>query len=169
MSDTTDEERTRIDVCLRAAGPEAWNHQQRIIDSLEDMKERGLIDRYRVQTWGKVAAVVGALSETKFHSAAVGIVREFEEWADAHDEEVDLPFHHDEVVCEFTEERHSVVRLPVICLGVYEGDELVGVYPRSEAEDFYSVRDALAGAADAGTGEESPDPPSDFGSAANPR
>jgi len=166
MSDTTDEDRTRIDVCLRAAGPEAWNHQQRIIDRLEQMKERGLIDRYRVQTWGKVAAVAGAVSETKFHSAAVGIVREFEEWADAHDEEVDLPFHRDEVVSEFTGERHPVIRLPVVCLGVYEDEELVGVYPRTEAKASHSVRDALARAAEA-EGEAS-DLLADLESATNP-
>lgn len=161
MSETSDGAPRRIDLCLRAAGPEAWNHQQRIVDRLEVLDDRGEIDGYRIQTWGKVASPTGPLSDTRFHRAAVGTVREFESWADERGD-VELPFSREEFDCEVTDQHHRVIRLPLVCLAVYEDGELVGVYPRTEDGTTYRVRDALQGEGDPGAA----DPPGEYESRA---
>lgn len=135
---------TTVDAFLRAGTTSSWTRQRRVVDRLNRLEEAGEIDRYRVQVWGPAAPVAGSLSEIRFHRAATGTVGRFEEWADERDAETGLPFEHEEVVCEFTDEHHQVVRLPVVCLAVYEGEELVGVYPHVEEGEQRQVEDLLA-------------------------
>lgn len=129
MEGTPDDSETTVDVFLRADGPATWRQQHRVIDHLDRLDESDVIDRYGVQVWGEVAPLAGPLSETRYHRSAVRKVAEFEEWAESMDRPVELPFERDEVTSEFTGECHRLVRLPVTCLAVYEGAELVAVYP----------------------------------------
>lgn len=157
MGRTSEDTETTVDLLLRADGPAAWKQQQQVIETLDRLDETDAIDGYRTQVWGNAVPLGGPLSETVFYRAAVRKVRAFEEWAESRDGPVELPFERDEVVSELTGDRHSLVRLPMTCLAVYDGADLLAVYPCVEDGEPCSVEDLLE-RMDAIRGESGDDP-----------
>lgn len=134
---------TIVDLFLRADGTAVWTRQQAVIDRVKRLEESGSIDRYRLQTWNREASLEGPLAETMFHRAAVTKVDEFENWARGREERIDLPFERDEIDSTITEESFSLVRLPVVCVAIYNDDRLVAVAPCGCDDEYTSVEDLL--------------------------
>jgi len=114
--------------------------QQRVFDRIEDLEERGVFDRTREATWQQVE-----IRESDARQGAHETYREFRDWAEANDFELEPAFDvRPRYVPGSTEVRDTVV-FPVIALAIYEGEELRAVVPSRDEFGHYTVPEALEG------------------------
>lgn len=131
----------RIDVFVRSLGAPASSQstQRTVFERLDDLEDRGRIDRFTVQVWGDRLYPEERCAELPVGRFLHNKVDEFQQWADAH-QRVDLAFEttvRDPFVSSGTIES---IKLPRICLATYVDGELSCVVPcRFEGRDL-SVR-----------------------------
>ena len=114
-----------------------------VYDRLQRLKERGTIADCEVEVWGrKVCRQIQGDSPT-ICAPVLDTVDEFREWAARTGNSLDHCFHEYEVHSELTDEDRTEVRLPMVCLAVYYGSELVAVFPHASGEGERSVADGL--------------------------
>ncbi|MBV0922974.1 hypothetical protein KTS45_02075 [Halomicroarcula limicola] len=100
----------------------------------DSLRQQGLVDDVSVTYWNRLST--GADANEAADIAAM------EAWADAHGCSLAPAFDRHDRSSAFTG-RDSVVTLPVICLVVYEDDEIAGVYPHAGPEGHCTVADGL--------------------------
>jgi hypothetical protein len=143
MTKQNDDTDTVVELYTRAGGPDVWNHQRRTLDALDRLEQEGVVDEVSHDVWAETVPLAGRMSETTFHRRTVERVREFEDWAIRRDRHVSLPFDREERSSEFTGEHHHLLRVPAVCLAVYENGDLVGVFPRQEHGETVTVDDLV--------------------------
>jgi hypothetical protein len=109
-----------------------------VIDRLSSLAATEVIGSFRVETWPDELAV----SEHTEHSQVVERYKEFLLWADDHDCSITPPFER-RTVSPLIGESRDVLTLPIMCLAVYEDDDLAGVYPHTSDGRTTSVVDYL--------------------------
>lgn len=107
------------------------------VDALYALDAAGRIDDLTVWSWPAEVALSDLI-----RSRAVECFFRFQRWAAARGASV-RPAFALETREYVTGERQRVLITPVVCLAVYAGDELRGVYPHSTEDAVHTVRDAI--------------------------
>ncbi|MHB9288494.1 HTH domain-containing protein [Halobacteriales archaeon Cl-PHB] len=109
-----------------------------VIDRLGALRSAGSIADFAVETWPAEVRVEGETPSGQ----AIDAFERFEAWADANGLSIRPPFEVKTVSPMVAPDR-TVLRLPMLCLAVYEGSDLYGVYPCSDASTTYRITDCL--------------------------
>jgi hypothetical protein len=109
-----------------------------VIDQLSKLRTDGVIADFEIRTWPDEIA----LSEHTEHSRVVEQYKEFLLWADDHDVSITPPFERRRV-SSLVGKSEEVLTVPIMCLAVYEDDDLRGVYPNTDDGETTSVTDYL--------------------------
>lgn len=118
--------------------------RQAVVDTLEELRRSGRIEDVEVLVWGKEIRVDGPLRDTDYHRTVFEHVRAFEQWANERGARLDCGFSLHEVRSSITGETYDVLRLPSLCLAVYEDEELAGVYPCVSEGRPHTVHECVA-------------------------
>ncbi len=83
------------------------------------------------------------LEGTEYHKSVMDHVKEFEQWLAENSLSMDGLFSDRDIDSSISNERYSVKSLPLICLAVYQDDELRDFYPHRGSTNTYTVPDFL--------------------------
>lgn len=144
--ETGDANHIRVELYIRAPTIETGNRQQDVYDRLRSLNEAGDIAELSVEVWGMQVRIEDdanpAMDDT--HTRRVRDQYEtFREWARGHGCELEPAFSICTTGSLITDHREQVVRLPMICLAVYDDTELIAVAPCSTDDGSYTVEDCL--------------------------
>ncbi|AUV81767.1 hypothetical protein C2R22_08995 [Salinigranum rubrum] len=121
--------RTRTPVC---------GARTTVIDRLGSLRATGAIAEFEVQTWpGEVV-----LSDAAAPDGAIRTFERLEGWADERGASV-RPAFDVRTVSSLVGNRREILTLPMMCLTVSSGDELVGVFPHQEGGNTVTIGDCL--------------------------
>lgn len=132
-------------LCLRVPVTlSAYERQQSIQKRLRTLRDEGHIDELSVRIWEKQIPADGAgLTDSEIH-ARIQLYEQFQSWADQAGYSLEPAFSRHEIDFLVTDEQQEVIRFPIICLAVYDGDELVDLAPRSAPHGAYTAGDFIA-------------------------
>lgn len=160
----TSQSTVRVELYLRSNG-QVPDRQTAVLESLRKLERSGTIDGVTVRTWP--GAVDPSIATDPGGTGAVESFEEFRAWAESQGVSVSPPFEHRTHTSRITGERSDLVRTPVVCLALYEGDRLCGVYPHRKDDRVVTVTEAieaLGTAADVDEPADVPPPLPDGGS-----
>ncbi|MBV0903087.1 HTH domain-containing protein [Haloarcula salina] len=127
----------RVVAFLRApVATETQKRQETVLARIEALKESGAIDGVAVRHWKRLA-------ELKAEDSVLPSLAEMDAWAAARGVTLEPAFDRHERRSGYTGVRDEVVTLPVVCVTVLDGDELVGVYPHVCPGGYRTVADCL--------------------------
>lgn len=109
-----------------------------IIETLRGHERAGRLGSLTVRSWPSSVALEGTRNRD-----VVETVEAFREWAAERAASLEPAFSVTERVSEFTGARETRLRLPVVCLAVYEDGELYSVVPNRTPERACTVPKAL--------------------------
>lgn len=126
--------------------PGVSDRQETVYEQLERLEDRGRVAEVTVEVWGKqVRAEPDTLPAAD--DAGTCTVRstyeEFEAWAERTGNDLEPAFSVHTLGSMVADERERAIRFPVMCLAVYDVDDLVAVAPRSTDEGVHTVDDCL--------------------------
>lgn len=128
----------RVELYRRSYVPETFEERiEDIVTRLEGLVAGGAVDGFRVHDWNKSVRVSVAPQSEAEPVACVERYREFAAWADEAGVEL-TPF--------FDEERlgrYDVITFPILCLAVYESDDLVALAPYRVDDETWTVPEYL--------------------------
>ena len=149
--ESDDSDQLRVEFYVRSFMPEgAEDAQQRVLDRLDRLRERGVLDDFECQVWGKR---VCTSDPGPFGGDAIETVGQFRAWAERNGASL-LPFFDERTQrSKITGEEHSEIVFPVMCAALYRDGDLAGVYPHADDDSVVTIRDLLAALApdDSGT------------------
>lgn len=109
-----------------------------VIDRLSALRSSGLIGEFTVKTWPDEVV----LTEHTEQDPVVEIYETFRRWSGNHGVSISPPFER-RTVTSLVGQSREVLTVPVLCLAVYEGDDLCGVYPCTDGARTYTVTEYL--------------------------
>ena len=135
---------TYIELYVRSLLPDgAGKRQDAIIDELDALERDGEIAGYDVIVWGKQIAPQSAAASTDEGRYILNRVAEFKQWALSNNVSLESFYERRTVDSAVAEAATDAVRLPVVGLAEYEGDELVHVAPCTKGETVHTITDRL--------------------------
>ena len=114
-----------------------------VLEQVRSLSARDAIADYDVFPWGKEIRPDGPLREASYCEALLEHISELRDWIEENGDG-DCGFDARGVTSRMTGESYDVISLPAICLSVYEGNDVVDVYPRRENGTVDTVDDGLA-------------------------
>jgi hypothetical protein len=140
--DTDDSHQLRVELYTRSYMPDgAEDTQQRVLDRLDRLRERGVLDDCTCHVWGKRVCTSGSEG---FGRDAIETVGQFRAWAERNGVSL-LPFFDERTHrSKITGEEYSEIVFPVMCAALYRDDDLAGVYPHADGDSVATIRDLLA-------------------------
>lgn len=124
-------------VYVRSPAPAATEQQQQtVLARLRSLSEAGQVDDFTVTYWFRQAI-------ERDGEPTLSSIAELEAWATDRGLSLAPALDRHERHNWYTGVDDAVVTLPVICLAIYEDDELRGVYPHVCPEGPRSVADGL--------------------------
>lgn len=146
---TGDSDPPRVELRVRDLSPAgAHDRQQAVYEQLMQLQEDGHIADVSVEVWGtqvRAEAERNPVADDARTSAARSKYKEFEAWADRNGHNLEPAFSTHTLGSLVTEEPgQTVVRFPVMCLAVYDDDDLLAAVPCSTDEGVRTVDDCLA-------------------------
>ncbi|RXK49018.1 HTH domain-containing protein [Halorientalis pallida] len=131
---------TRAELYLRNGVPiAAETEQSRVLGRLQALAAAGIIRDLQVQRWPHRVTVGDTQARREF-----ALCREFEGWADAHGVELAPAFERHDCYNSFTDSRYRTAVLPVVCLALYDDDDLVALFPHSCDTGIRTVLDGIS-------------------------
>jgi len=115
---------------------ETQKRQETVLARIESLKESGAISDFAVRHWKRLAELEAA-------DTALPSLDEMDAWARGNDVTLEPAFDRHERSSGYTGVHDEVVTLPVVCVTVLDGDELVGVYPHVCPDGCRTVADCL--------------------------
>ena len=144
---TVNSDPPRVELRVRDLSPEsAHDRPATVYEELAKLLQDGRISDVSVVVWGKqVRAEIDTNSATDdpITRAARSTYEEFREWAERSGHDLEPGFSTHTVGSLVDDEEETVIRFPVVCLAVYDGDELLAVAPCSTEEEVRTVDDCL--------------------------
>lgn len=133
-----------IELFVRSLTPSgAAQRQEAVLDKLDRLDERGVIEDYTITVWGEQIDPNSLAAETDAGKRILDTVASFEEWADEHDVSVDRFFTEQSIGSAITGERYTAMSLPVIAMAEYVDDQLQTVTPYQGDDSIQTVADRL--------------------------
>jgi hypothetical protein len=138
-----------VDVFVRSLSPPLGvrERQEQLLKQLSELQSSGVIDAYHVNLWGGGVCLCDVCSGVSVAESMLDNVANFEEWA-TEKEHVELPFERTTVESEMAERTVRDLEVPAICLGVYSGSMLSGVFPCQVGDEQITVNDYISALAD---------------------
>jgi len=135
--ETTPPEREAV-LYMRSVAPSGINHvQEETIERLEHLRDDNGLDAVDDEIWGhSIPADDSKVAVKKAYD-------EFEEWADEHGYTLAPAFHVRETGTIVSERSHTVISVPLLCLGIYNASEVEAVFPCTDEERTYTIEDGL--------------------------
>ena len=128
---------TRAAVYVRSPAPAATEQRQEtVLARLRSLRDCGAVDEFSVTYWFRQAL-------DRDGDPTMPAVAELEAWAEDHSVSLAPAFDRHERHNWYTGIDDAVVTLPVVCLAVYEDDELTAVYPHVCEDGPRSVADGI--------------------------
>ncbi len=109
-----------------------------VIHRLGSLRSAGAISDFEVETWSTAVSVEGDAPDDR----AIEAFERFDAWAEKQGLSVRPPFEV-KTVSPLVGDERTVLTLPILCLAVYDGTDLSGVYPCSDEETTYRIVDCL--------------------------
>lgn len=134
----------RFDLFVRTLGAPAGSHgrQAAVLDRLDRLDQRDVVDSTRVQVWGDSICVSECCSNHPTIRSLRDRIASFRAWGQEKPD-VDMGFERRTIDNSITDERFEVVDLPTMCLAVYVDSYLEGIFPVSIGEETWTVPDYL--------------------------
>jgi len=111
--------------------------------ALQQLADDDIIVEFSLCTWGK-RLVYGSEGPSESASETVEKkIREFEAWAEREGHSLEPAFQYNEISSLLTDETRTVIRLPLLCIAVYEKTRLKGVFPCSRDGETRTVANCL--------------------------
>lgn len=118
------------------------SRKEHLLERLQALSDHGAIADYDVLAWTRGIRPDGPLGDVSYCRTLLKHVEELQGWVD--DNGVDCcGFDSRDVSSPKTGESYDVISLPAICLSIYDGDDVVDVYPRRTGDQLESVDDGL--------------------------
>jgi hypothetical protein len=136
----------RVVLCVRDLTPTGLpDRQKAVYEQLLQLQEDGRIADVSVEVWGKqmYAAVERNPAADASARAARSTYEAFEAWAERNGHDLSPAFSTHTVSSLVSDEQTEVIRFPVMCLAVYDADDLLAVAPCSTSEGISTVDDCL--------------------------
>jgi hypothetical protein len=131
---------TRAELFLRDSVPiAATTEQSRILGRLQALAAAGVVAALSVQRWPHRVTVGDTQARREF-----ALCREFEAWADAHGVRLAPAFERHDCHNSFTDSHYRTAVLPVVCLALYDDDDLVALYPHTCETGIRTVLDGIS-------------------------
>lgn len=118
---------------------------QEFVEHLRRLDADGTVGDVTITGWGVRAPRPASHASEHIHDSVRETIAEFETWAGHHEQSLTPAFSwYDR--SRLTDENWQEPRLPLICVAVYEGDNLLAVFPSRDdrSGDVYSVPDGIA-------------------------
>ena len=148
MGRTTSERRATghtAELYVRSLAPrEAHQRQERTIERLSGLDERGAIDGFDVLVWGRQLCPDSRSARTDVGRTVADRLDRIDTWAEGTDRSVAGYCHAEQFRSIITGESREIVRLPSLALAEFEGDDLVHFAPCRDGDRAVSVSDRLA-------------------------
>lgn len=145
-----DNEPLRVELRVRDLTPTGLHdRQEAIYEQLLQLQEDGHISDVSVEVWGRQVPVEGKTNpvvDDVSTSAARSTYEEFDAWAERTGHDLAPAFSTRMAGSLITDkqDQKEVIRFPVICLAVYDLDELLAVVPCTTSEGVRTIDDCLA-------------------------
>lgn len=110
------------------------------VETLRACESEGRIDSLLLRSWPEEVS----LDDGSSYPEVVDVFERFERWADRHDVSVRPPFETRTARSLATGEETEMLVTPLLCLALYRGDDLVGVYPHTDGEESVAATEAIA-------------------------
>lgn len=141
-TDTTGE--IRVEVFVRSLRPQRWQGpQNRLLDRLEGLVERDVIDGFDVLVWGESAPASRADARTDFGRYVLDRVGDFRAWAEANGRSVEAVFDLRSVDSSITGETHRRLALPAMLMAEYHDGRLACVTPHERGGETVPLGDRV--------------------------
>ncbi|WP_254535292.1 HTH domain-containing protein [Halomarina litorea] len=119
-----------VELYVRSLAPrEAHQRQERVIESLGDLEERGVIDGFDVLVWGRALCPGSAGAHTGAGRTVSDRLDRIERWVEGTARSIAQVCRSERLESAITGECHEVVRLPSLALAEFDGDELIHFAP----------------------------------------
>lgn len=142
MTDHGSEANVCVEVWVRDLSLPPDDPRTSVVSRLHEFEETGLVDDVSIHVWGKCVSVSDEWADETSPPVRERIA-DFREWADRNGHTLEPAFRWCEESTMLSEEQNEVIRLPLQCLAIYEGDRLVGVFPCSTDNGTKTVADCL--------------------------
>ena len=132
----------RAVVWLRDPSPPPGDSRRSALSRLRELESEGSLSDVSVRVWGRF--VEASPRDDGDGRPIRDRIAEFYGWADRNDRSLDPAFRRCERSTLLSPEETDVIRLPLICVAIYRGDQLVRVVPCSTEEGTDTVPDCLS-------------------------
>lgn len=144
MTDANPQQGPRIELWVRDCAPSgATNVQDTDCGRLQQIKDEGKITDVPMNVWGGRIDAEAADTMEGGVSPAREAVDTFETWASEHGYSLQPAFETRAIGSLVTDETREVIVPPIICLAVYDGNDLQAVFPYSDGEAVHTVSECL--------------------------
>lgn len=140
MSSNDTPERLWAELWLRQDTYGTYEAQQEALDRMRALEAEGVLGDSTVAGWGKQVLTFEADVRTEADAALAA----FERWAEQADASLEPAFDRRTESPLLSTETYEVAVFPVVCLALYEGNDVRGVFPCTSDGDVYTVQQALA-------------------------
>ncbi|QCW03524.1 HTH domain-containing protein [Natrinema pallidum] len=142
MTPTRDPDRPALTVVCHVRAPLLLEPVDEQIETIQACESEGAIDDLLLRSWPKEIA----LSEESPHQEVLESYDRFSAWADERDVTIRPPFRKRTTTSQVTGETRERLVTPLLCLELYAGDELLGVFPHSDeaTTDTYTTDEVIA-------------------------
>jgi hypothetical protein len=133
--------RPRAIAWTRDLSPPPEDPRRDALTRLLDLEDRGILSDVSVGLWGK--AVLASGNGASDHTGIRDRVAEFYRWAERTGHSLEPAFERSEVSTMVSADFVEVVRLPLQCVELREGDDLVAVFPCTAEGETQTVGDCV--------------------------
>ncbi|THE63266.1 hypothetical protein D8Y22_19065 [Salinadaptatus halalkaliphilus] len=152
---TTDHPASRtVELWIRGCtSPAPDSNQERALDTLEQLDERGVVEGVTVGVWGDTFESSSLSEQVSQLERIQSRLEAFEAWAAENDRRLEPCFRRRQTHSQLTGANREVWRLPAVALAEFDGDDLVHVAPCRDGDRTVDIFDRLE-VLESGTGSE---------------
>lgn len=134
----------RVCLCTQGLTPQSTeNLPSSVFNRLKHLEAEGTIDSVEVEVWGKKICRKVNGEKPALCYLALEILDEFRDWAERNGRSLRPYFKERTIHSEITGEERIEIDLPIVCLGIYAGTDLLTMYPHTDGDGHNTVEDGL--------------------------
>ena len=110
------------------------------VETLQACEDEGTVETVLLRSWPKEVA----RTEHSPYQEVIDAFERFEQWADERGVSVTPAFRERTVTSSVTGKAKDVLVTPMLCLAVYQDDQLQAVFPHTDGEETVTASEAIA-------------------------